>query len=77
MACIWLASLACLVQCGGMVFHIFRSPLIRLAGLHQWHCDMLQYRFPALQSAVIQDNDASAVHLVLSNLHLEALSRPV
>jgi hypothetical protein len=76
MACIWLAPLACLVQCGGMLYLIFRSPLTRLPGLRQWHCDMLQYCFPALQSAAIQDNDASAVHLVLKNLHLETWLGP-
>ena len=50
---------------GGIAPQISRSPLTRHFGLHQWHCDLLRYRFQALQIAVIQDTDAVAVQLVL------------
>jgi hypothetical protein len=60
-----------------MLSQIFRSPLTRLFGLRQWHCDLLGHCFQALESAVIQDLDASTVHLELSNLRFKALAKPV
>lgn len=65
------------MQCGGLVSQIFRSPLTRHLGLRQWHCGMAEFFLQRSQIALVQGMDAFAVHPVHSDLHREALAKPL